>query len=248
MPSRRLNTVQTNAQMRASASAILEECNISEPPINVYQILRAKNVPVDFIPFSSSKVEGIYLKNATGVGIAINQNHHPVKQRFTGAHELKHHCHDVTEHGKMLCSAAFNRRDIEQRANRFAAELLVPVNQFQQVIEELLRSELLTVTTLAQTFHVSYPTIVFRLHTLGYITSRQRDGLLTPEERQADEHTALSHVGSRNAAKLRLPAIITLLGSQDGFSYCPHCSKLVFDPVWTICHSCGKSLDGPEPW
>lgn len=234
---------QTNAQMQASANNILEAHNIFEPPINIYQILHDEQIPVDFMPFSS-EVQGIYLKNVTGVGIAINQNNHAVKQRFTGAHELKHHYHDVTEHGKMLCSTNFHKRVIEQRANRFAAELLVPVHLFRQAIEELERTELWTITTLARAFHVSYETIVFRLHTLGYISSSRRDKLRTPSERQDDAHIALAQREQKNLAQLRSPALFTAFGISDGFWCCSCCGKLIFEPTWSVCHSCGKAFNG----
>ena len=236
-----LQAVQTNAQMRASANNLLDAHDISTPPVNIYQILHDKDIPVDFLPFSS-KVEGIYLKNVTGVGIAINSNHHPVKKRFTGSHELKHHLHDVPEHGEMLCSSDFQKWRIEQRANRFAAELLAPPHFIQEVIEELVRTELLTITTLAKVFHVSYPTIVYRLHTLGYISDGQRDRLLKQNARQDDKHAAMLLNGNVNAARLRMPTLIATLGSANGFSYCSQCSELVYDPAWSICYSCGDHL------
>jgi len=107
-----LRAKQTNAQMRTSANNLLDKYRIYTPPVNIYQILYNKDVPVDFMDFSS-KVQGIYLKNVTGVGIAINANDHPVKQRFTGAHELKHHLHDVSEYGEMLCSPDFKQKRID---------------------------------------------------------------------------------------------------------------------------------------
>jgi Zn-dependent peptidase ImmA (M78 family) len=226
--------------MCASANNLLEAHNITEPPINIYQMLYDEGVPVDFVPFKSNKVEGIYLKNVTGVGIAINANHHPVKKRFTGAHELKHHRHDVPRHGNMLCSTDFDRQIIEQRANRFAAELLMPIHLMQRVWEELNDTGLLSITTLGRAFHVSYDTTVYRLHTLDYISDGERDKLKTPTGRQEDKHTAMVHRNSRNAARLRLPVLIALLGSSDGFSHCSQCSEIVFDTTVNVCHSCGK--------
>lgn len=241
MTRHRLRAGQTNLQMRASANELLEANNITAPPVNIYQILHDKDILVDFLRFSS-KVEGIYLKNVTGVGIAINAKHHAVKQRFTGAHELKHHLHDVPEHGKLLCSSDFQKQRIEQRANRFAAELLVPPHFLKEVFEELDHTELLTVTTLARVFHVSYPVIVYRLHDLHYISDRQRDQFLKPEGREHDVRTAMIHRSNGNTAGLRMPILTAILGSSSGFSYCSQCSEVVYNPSWSICHSCGGRL------
>lgn len=241
MPRRHLGAVQNNAQMRASANQVLEAHSISLPPINIYQVLYSDEIPVDFWDFSS-KVQGLYLNNATGLGIAINANHHPVKKRFTAAHELKHHRHDADETELLPCIDNDKDRKIEEFANRFAAELLVPVAMFQQVIVELQQTELLTVTTLRRVFHVSYPTVVYRLHTLGYVSSGQRDRLLKSTAQQEDWATTIQLQKSRASAKVKMLPLVAILGSSDGFSYCSKCSELIFDPSWYICHSCGQPL------
>lgn len=236
MPRFPIDEVQTNARMRASAQSVLEAHGIIEPPVNVYQILKDEKIPVDFVNFKSSKTEGMYVCDVTGIGIAINANHHPVKKRFTGAHELKHHRHDTPG---VFCKTDYRRREIEQKANRFAAELLIPPHMMQTVIKELYDQELLTVTTLASVFHVSYETAVFRLHTLGYIGDGQRDTLLKPAERQNDKLQALATQNSDRAAHLRTGAVIAVFSSHNSFSYCQKCSSVIVDQRWNICHSCG---------
>ena len=240
MPRDTVNEVQTNASMRASALSVLEAHNIIEPPVNIYQILKDEEIPVDFWGFQS-KIEGLYINDVTGVGIAINANRHPVKKRFTAAHELKHHRHDGFRSG-LMCNTDVERLSIEQRANRFAAEILMPPDFMRTVSKELDGEGLLTATILTTIFHVSYEAVVYRLNTLGLITDGQKNKLLKPTARKEDSREAYAHRASGNAARLRTTAAIAAFSSSDGFSHCGNCSNLILDSRWRVCHSCGGVL------
>ncbi len=237
--------IQNNALMRNSALSVLQRYNVREPPVNIFQILTEQKVQVDFWPFSNSKIEGLYLRNITGSGIAINSNHPRPKQRFTAAHELKHHLHDVPDDGARLPPCFSNARThIERKANAFAAELLMPPAMFQSVLNELIEEELLTITTLSAVFRVSYEATVYRLNSLGYITDGQKSKFLSQNFRRDDGQTAYQNKqnGNGRLAKIRLPAVQAALGHIDGGSFCNDCGALLMNNQWNVCPECCKIL------
>ncbi len=100
--------------------------------------------------------------------ILFNSSEVNTRQRFTIAHELGHH---VMKHGERPrdTSAAFmNPLDsAEVSANRFAAELLMPIHPMRVMVEE---RQVTSVTALAMAFNVSEPAMMYRLRNLGYIS------------------------------------------------------------------------------
>lgn len=90
------------------------------------------------------------------------------RQRFTLAHELGHF---ALEHGSGFRDnmASFNLENYDQRevdANAFAAEILMPKDAVDQLIEEGSSS---TVSSLASDFDVSQPAMRYRLKNLGWL-------------------------------------------------------------------------------
>lgn len=236
--------IQNNTLMRTSALSVLQSYNVREPPVNVYQILKDQEVQVDFWSFSNSKLDGLYLRNITGSGIAINRNHPHPKKRFTAAHELKHHLHDVPDDRAQLPPCLSNARThIERKANAFAAEILMPPGMFQAVITDL-AEELLTITTLAAVFRVSYEATVYRLNSLGYITDGQKTKFLLQNFRRDDGQATNQNKqnGKGKLAKIRLPAVLAALGHVDEERYCVNCNALLINSQWNICPDCNADL------
>jgi len=232
---------QTIAKICASADDILEGFGILEPPVNIYQILFLKELPVDFRQFKSSKLEGIYLRNITGASIAINHRHAWVKKRFTAAHEFKHHLHDDPKSGSLLCLGD-TKPVIEQRANRFAAEILVPPKLLQIVYTELERLDLLTINTLAKTFAVSYETMVFRLSTLKYINHKQERSLLSTDGRKQDKSESLNR-DAKKISRIKQPSILIAWNLTELGYYCHQCGNALVKPNWVKCPFCGTTID-----
>lgn len=104
--------VDPRAEARAAAAALLAEQGITSPPVDVIAIAEALGLEVVYA--SLGDVDG-ELREAR---IRVNKDHHPVRQRFTIAHELGHHrLH--TLHGD-------RGQQIEQQADAFAGALLIP--------------------------------------------------------------------------------------------------------------------------
>jgi Zn-dependent peptidase ImmA (M78 family) len=233
-------SLQTNEMMRASALSVLETYGISQPPVNIYQILKEEEVRVDFWPFSEN-IEGLYLRNVTGAGIALNSIHPQVKQRFTGGHELKHHLHDDPTEVAMLSCSNENKQRIEYRANSFSAELLVPL-QILEIAVKQLADDLFSITTLSRAFRVSYDTIVYRLKANGTISGAQIKQLLDPTYRETDRYSAYKHRDAAQTARLTMPSLVVTLRGIEGINYCSHCSEPVLDGSWQVCASCSVQL------
>ena len=115
-------------------------------------------------------LSGYIEKRHDGWVIGINKYQTPRRQRFTLAHEFGHFLFDKTgfEAGRHTDSIMLRSEDInsvEQRANEFAAELLMPKEQFQAKVAAGIRD----VAELAEHFDVSMAAIRYRAFKLGYI-------------------------------------------------------------------------------
>lgn len=112
-----------------AAYDILNEYNIIEPVINAFEIAQRKGFSVKFF-----KPEG-KLNDASGFfdpstkSIYVNSGDPPNRQSFTVAHELAHALlgHRENEYGVLWRLATpIDKKPVEQEANWFAANLLVP--------------------------------------------------------------------------------------------------------------------------
>jgi len=100
--------------------------------------------------------------------ILFNASEPTTRQRFTIAHELGHHVLQHGERPRDNSSAFMNPYEaVEVSANRFAAEVLMPVHAVRVMVEE---RQVTSITELANAFCVSEPAMIYRLKNLGYIS------------------------------------------------------------------------------
>jgi Zn-dependent peptidase ImmA (M78 family) len=154
------------------AKKVLVRYEVVTPPINVTTIIKAEGFKIlkQKLP---SDISGMIEKTKTEKNIYINSNHAPTRQRFTLAHELGHHFLHTID-GEHKDNATLFRKDtdtlsIDQEANRFAAELLMPDKLLRKEIalsERPLDHDL--VDMLANTFEVSVIALTYRLQNLGF--------------------------------------------------------------------------------
>lgn len=99
--------------------------------------------------------------------IKFNPYEAVVRQRFTIAHELGHHCLGHGERPRDTSKQFTMSSDpAEVVANKFAANLLMPAD----AVHALIRVEGITsVSALAERFHVSKAAMKFRVESLGYV-------------------------------------------------------------------------------
>lgn len=95
------------------------------------------NLNVDVWPFRTQKFAGMLYTDDGTFTIVVNRNHPSHKQIFTMAHEIGHYILHRDQLTEFLCNELFasNRRYLEIEANRFAAELLMPVNEYVIALE-----------------------------------------------------------------------------------------------------------------
>jgi Zn-dependent peptidase ImmA (M78 family) len=162
-------------------------------------------VPVGVLVLEGG-LAGAYLRRPRGALILLNGSEPAARLRFTLAHELGHH---VLQHGQSVDTRAEisdPRRPMEVDANRFAAELLVPLPAVDTWLAG--RSPAVVglddVVVLAARFGVSALVALFRLQAAGAVPDRARLGRIR-EEIESSAHLDLRH-------RRRLPDL------QDGLS------------------------------
>ena len=132
---------------------IIKNLDIHEIPVNVWQIARHLGLEVFEAKFKNKNVSGsiIVTKEVpellkpfnTNKAIILNRDEDSKVQAFTVAHELGHYVMDVSERtpffenyhiskekNKLLTENGMQRKKIEDRADKFAAMLLMPEKEF----------------------------------------------------------------------------------------------------------------------
>ena len=156
--------------------ALLQENQVTTPPVPVEQIAKALDAQLRFSPLDDEPSGMIYVKEGTPI-IGVNALRHPNRQRFTIAHECGHlvlHKTQITQEVHVdkvfpmlmrdaVSAAGIN--EIEVEANLFAAELLMPVSLLANTLgnEPFDIDDEGAVTALARSFRVSPSAMRFRL-------------------------------------------------------------------------------------
>lgn len=116
------------------------------------------------------------------------------KQIFTAAHELyhlKYNKEQLDKYYSHLVKGTDLGNNIEEKANLFAALLLVPTNSLKKQIELLKihksRLDILDIIKLMDVFAVPYKTVVLRLFEIEFIDAKKADELLKIPDRDENE-------------------------------------------------------------
>ncbi len=168
-------------RIRAIVARLLEDPAGQARPLPIDRLIFAEGIDLVRRPFDDSHdVSGFYLKDGDRRIIGVNSNHPPVRQRFTMAHELGHALLHPQE-GLHLDQAFMLRfRDEasstgvdpdEVAANRFAAELLMPLDEvLARVTKEPFDiNDDAAVKAMAKVFGVSSQAMTIRLTSLGAV-------------------------------------------------------------------------------
>jgi Zn-dependent peptidase ImmA (M78 family) len=167
---------KSNDSPYVRARQLLARHGIQSVPTPVEKIAKAMGAQVRFSPFDDDLSGMIYIKDGVPI-IGVNSLHHPLRQRFTIAHELGH----LELHREMITSevhvdkafpvlmrdpkSATGTEKIEIEANQFAAELLMP----EALIKQALESEPFDIDDdgpieeLAKKFRVSKQALEYRI-------------------------------------------------------------------------------------
>ncbi len=141
--------------------------------IDPLDIARKEGVIV--IPSSHLDVNGQIRKNPENneVIIEYDVNMHPNRQRFTLAHELGHYFLGHLDDNNILFRdpaknfSLDNYDPYEAEANKFAADLLMPKEKIDFLLQEVKMS---SIEGMAKALQVSPAAMTYRLKNLGYIS------------------------------------------------------------------------------
>lgn len=156
-------------------SQIEEECTrlgIPTNPLNiervVTEIFKMKICPEDL----GKTISGFLERIGNQWCIYINKYESDLRKRFTIAHELGHfilHKDRIIAQGASEPDQIFFRssdtNSIEQQANNFASELLMPKEEFIKAINDGCN----TLEKLSEYFHLSTSAVKYRAYKLGII-------------------------------------------------------------------------------
>lgn len=166
---RRSESFNAVAGKQLSPAEIIEKAKldgVQTEPLDLESLASKLGVRVVTRPMEDQFSGHLSLKNGAWE-IVVNSLHHWRRQRFTLAHELGHfflhrwQCQDFTD-------TVFFRNDeispMEAEANQFAAELLMPEEEFKRYLDEVSSK----VEDLAEYFGVSALAVRVRAKRLGY--------------------------------------------------------------------------------
>jgi Zn-dependent peptidase ImmA (M78 family) len=142
---------------RQCARNLLKKHNITSLPVDVLALI-AKEAPDFSIIYEEdwpNRLSG--LTNRSQKTIRINKKHHPLRQRFSLAHELGH----IRLDHDLILSDRIEEEGInaefEKEADEFASELLMPIDMFKRAFRSNPNLEVL-----ADTFQVSTTAVSVR--------------------------------------------------------------------------------------
>ncbi len=166
-----------SAQITKKVNELLQKFGITAPPIPVRKIARRCGARI--VSISDADMDGFIYQEEREIVIGVNREQAPVRQRFTIAHELGHlflHDHNVLHIDRGFQVRLRNNLSTqgvnidEMEANRFAAELLMPINFLREDLESRLFdfADDASLCELAKRYGVSTQAISIRINGLGY--------------------------------------------------------------------------------
>ncbi|MDD2757970.1 MAG: ImmA/IrrE family metallo-endopeptidase [Patescibacteria group bacterium] len=152
------------------ANDLLVKYGVTEPVVNVFQIAKGEGLELRFIkmPEKLQSVAG-FLDIEKKI-IFVNNDDPANRQMFTIAHELGHFKmeHKPSDYNVLLRQTIINGNysPVEQEANCFAANILVPKNMAEEIINKykITKDD---IDLLAKMFGVSNEMMAFRMKKLN---------------------------------------------------------------------------------
>lgn len=168
-----------------SAAELLDNLGYNTPPFNPFQIAEELGIEIDqsVTTETISRSGSICIINGKP-RIWVNPFDPDVRQRFTAAHELGHYVNgdlksnsNIVDTPDTLYRTDGHSNPCEVKANKFAAQLLMPKKHIYDKAKELINQSGGSVDSgdfireMAQIFGVSKPTMLYRLKGFGIVSS-----------------------------------------------------------------------------
>jgi len=124
--------------IRRAAIALLKRCKISDPPVDLLQIVKQCGLEYEEVGYFDDDVDALIIPYDGKIVAAVNQNSSVNRRRFSLAHELCHHLYHQDRSmliESMTVDSPFegsftetsSKDPFESEADVFAGELLVPL-------------------------------------------------------------------------------------------------------------------------
>lgn len=167
----RNNSVTTSPDIDMTTASELivfaKQNNVETNPLDVSRLTTLLGITLRLEPMKGEE-SGSLKQEKSGLWVmTINSLHHPHRQRFTIAHELGHfirHTINITSFTDTVFFRNGESNNMEVEANRFAAELLMPDDEFINFIENGSNQ----VSDIASHFQVSSMAVRIRAQQLGF--------------------------------------------------------------------------------
>lgn len=171
-------------ELEQYANSLRQEMYVlPQDPVSIHGILRRKGIVASFMPLQKG-FEGMAVKIDRKEKDAlrfmmVNTNSSYARQRFTACHELYHLLYQRDFSVSYEETQGNDSDDEEKNADYFASCLLLPTQGLMMHMPFKEQSKnaitLLTVLKLEQNFRCSRTSLLYRLKTLGLITSEKYD-------------------------------------------------------------------------
>jgi hypothetical protein len=201
---------------RQSPSEILSDLGIREPKdLDIQAIAMHCGALIQYKPLSGCEARIMGLDDSAIITIDVNSS--PERKRFSGGHELGHWMRDrgsaTFQCNEQMFVREWSEDNPEKRANRFAADLLLPAKMFRPLSKNL-PITFTTVEKLATIFTMSISATAIRLVEYGsypamlicnsaagrqwYVASSTVNGKLWPVDRPGQSTQAVALLQGRN--------------------------------------------------
>lgn len=163
---------ETRDELRSARELddLIKRNGLASVPLDVAGVARLLGIKTIEEPMDDD-VSGFLERRADGWYAGVNSYHHPVRKRFTLAHEIGHFVlhrnEQQTFKDRTFARRANDPTAMERQADAFAASLLMPENAVKWEIANGLRN----LNDLANAFNVSSLAMRYRLQSLGYSMS-----------------------------------------------------------------------------
>lgn len=143
-----------------------EANEINKCPLDVKNLAEKIGIIICQKPFNED-ISGHLRLDGDKWTITVNKLHHPLRKRYTIAHEMAHyflHRNEEIYFEDQIFFRGLERSAMEWEANKFASEILMPETEFKRLLSEGTKG----VEDLAKKFEVSTLALRIRAKDLGF--------------------------------------------------------------------------------
>lgn len=218
--------------------SLIAECEIREPPINIYQLILACERELHFSRLSEDH-QGTCISFGPHLPDTVVLNRHPDRKwrrrRFTAAHELNHALfhdgYDATTSEKKTIKL------LERDSNSFAALMLMPQSLLSYLDEAY---GFLSIEMIANIFGVSITAAKYRLYAHRKIPHQDIEGHVHIERLEARRYQDFKYM--EIPRKVEAWKIIqSIIHGPCMTPFCLRCGCLKLDEYPEVCWGCGKN-------